>query len=958
MLSLEQHHAYACRAVTRRYKNDGVRGEIKMARISFKKIIIISASSLLMILLLSSCTDITASESRFNDAKWTLIGPYSEPDRESCPLFYEDLLSDYGGESVVSETGLPEGIKNTRVVNARNGKVDLAGAYNGKSWAVAYAYLEFEGNGEECFFRMGSDDGLRVWINGTLAVDDHSHRALEPNSNSFGTVLKKGTNRILVKVCQGEQGWEFSIKDTTRAEHADFLSGSGRIGLSVSTRSHFLSDDEDITFAVYANPAPLTDIPYSYRVTGPNGDTVASGNGSLGESITVPLPPAKEEYYKLWVEPGEVVDAIVKEKLGHNKTACVFFIGDPISVMTSYSSKARRAAEELDSMASRPGPGEDLHKYTTDIVPALLYMADIIDKKVTGITVTEDKQLSYVMYINDIIDVLETEPQALLYLTGYRQMAYRSDIDNSIQPYSLYLPESYSPDKKYSLAVMLHGYSENDYDFGIKLASLLPEDFIIVSVFGRGDLYYQSAGEQDVIDVIDRIMSRYSVDENRVYLMGSSMGGLGTWRIGTLYSDRFAAIAPFCGWYGYDLLENLGNMKTYIVHGNADDVVPIKFEKNCAERLQKLGYDVTFIEIANGSHNAWSEWAGLYPPETILEIFRSVQRDPSPARLAAVIPQVRYGRHYWITVDELDTSGALTMPEYTSRTPYDSFYPLHPAPGRFKAERSYDGSVTIVTERINALSIDLKTAGTGSTTIKKVTIDGASLEVPSNADVLHLVKKKDNMWEIDGSYGAKAFAAHEGGGIADLFAKPLLIVYGTQDPNTAQVLLEAAKSLADWSSIPEFPIGMKTGIYMVKSDKEVAADDLSAYNLILLGNPGENLISARISRALEPYYTGGAISVDGKTYSQNGLCVTLPNPEARDRIIGYIDCTRFLTSSGAAKRYFFEFQFRLRNSYINELMGYPAFCPDVFVMTANPFKDEWAGWFDRNWENLQGRAVR
>jgi hypothetical protein len=38
-------------------------------------------------------------------------------------------------------------------------------------------------------------------------------------------------------------------------------------------------------------------------------------------------------------------------------------------------------------------------------------------------------------------------------------------------------------------------------------------------------------------------------------------------------------------------------------------------------------------------------------------------------------------------------------------------------------------------------------------------------------------------------------------------------------------------------------------------------------------------------------------------------------------------------------------------------MGYPTFCSDVFVMTHNPFQDEWVGWFDRNWENLQGRKV-
>ncbi len=959
-----------------------------MNRKSFIKAGFTAAICLIVVLALASCSDHDTSLKKFSNAQWTLIGPYNEPQQDSCPLFYVDQLDASGGEYNISNTGLPDDIKNIVHVRAKDGTIDFTRAYPNKSWAVAYAYLEFEGNGEECFFRMGSDDGLRVWINGKLVVDDHSHRALDPNSNSFRTILNKGINRILVKVCQGEQGWEFSLTDSDREEHTAFLSESGRIRLSISSRSHFIGNDEDLAFSVYANPAPLTDIPYSYYVSDSKGNVVSSGNGSLGESITVPLLQDREEYYKLMVESGSVDEAVTKEKLGNGKVESFFFTGDPTTVLPAYSSKARKAVEKLNSEALLwPTYDTDVQSAMADIAPTLLYLADVIDKKQPSIPVTEDKQVNYAFYINDIIEALEKDPKELLHLTGFRQMAYRSDIDDSIQPYSLYLPDSYSPDKKYSLVIMLHGYSENDYDFADKLTSLMPEDFIIVSVFGRGDLYYQSAGEQDVLDVMDRIIGRYSVDENRVYLMGSSMGGLGTWRIGSLYADRFAAIAPYCGWSGYEFLENLGNMKTYIVHGNEDQTVSIKFDKNCAERLMRLGYDVSFIEIENGSHNAWSEWTALYPPETILDIFRSTERNPSPAQIKATIPQVRYGRHYWITVDELDTSGTLTLPEYTSQTPYDSFYPPLPAPGRFEANRSNDGSITITTERITALSIDIKTAsmggdgvstssagvstgsagtttgnsgtntgsaggntGAGSLQNSNLTIDGTSIRVPANADVLHLVKQSDNTWSIDNSYGIKTLPPHDGGGIADLFTKPLIIVYGTQDLESARVLEAAARGLADWSSIYEFPIGMKTGIYKVKSDKELTKEDMSTHNIILLGTPDENIISQQISGALEPYYAQSNITVGGRSYTRNGLCVTMPNPKAPDRIVGYIDCSRFLDSADAAKRYFFEFQFRLRNSYSNELMGYPTFCPDIFVMTSHPFQDEWAGWFDRNWE--------
>ncbi len=937
-----------------------------MDKTRFLKISLIAAVCLLSILVLSSCTGIKSSSDRFSDPQWTVIGPYDEPQRDSCRLFSDDLLTASGGESAISETGLPDDTRNIVHINARNGNVDFTRAYPSKNWAVVYAYLEFEGNGEECFFRMGSDDGLRVWINGVLVVDDHSHRALDVNSNSFRTVLKNGTNRILVKVCQGEEAWEFSLRETTRAEHEAFLSKSGSINLYVSSRSNFIGGQDSLAFSVLANHAPLTDIPFSYHAYDSGGNTIASGKGSLCESITVPLPSNNTEYVNIEIEAETDNGSSVGGRLGQKKIERLFYTGDPDTVLPTYSSKARMAAETLSSSSSWTRLKGDEQKQIEDMAPTLLYLADMIEGKLRNITVSEEQKVRAVSYVNDILNAMEKGPKALLNLTGYRQMAYRSDIDDSIQPYSLYLPESYSSDRKYSLAVLLHGYSGNDFNYGNTLASLMPDDFIILSVFGRGDLYYQSVGEQDVLDVMDRVINRYSVDENRVYITGSSMGGLGTWRIGSLYADRFAAMAPFCGWNGYELLENLGNMKTYIVHGNADDTVPIMFDKNCAEKLKKLGYDVSFVEIENGSHNAFTEWSRIYPPETLLDIFRSAERNPSPARLAATIPQVRYGRHYWITVDELDTSGDPKLPEFTIRTQYDSLFQPLPAPGRFEANRSDDGSITIGTERINALSIDLKTAGminAGTNTgksgsmpenyiiqIKKIIIDGTSVDVPANTDVLHLVKQKGNTWVIDGSYGNRTLPTHEGGGIADLFTKPLIIVYGTQDQKSAQLLEAAARSLADWSPSNEIPIGMKTGIFTVKSDTELTDEDMLTRNLILFGTPEENLISKWYSDALEPYYSGGDIYVSGKRYTRNVLYVTLPNPQAPGRLLGYIDCTRCLTSAESAKQYFSNFQFRLRNSYINELMGYPAFCPDIFIMTSHPFQDEWTGWFDRNWE--------
>ena len=917
--------------------------------------IVLTTILLVFVLLFSSCRDKSVTAASFTHAEWTLIGPYDEPEPGVCTLFYSDLLADYGSESAVSESGLPKGAKVKGKIKAESNLINFGKKFPRKTNAVIYAFLEFESDGGERFFRMGSDDGLRVWLNGELVADDHAHRAIDPNSNSFRTVLRKGTNRILVKVCQGTGDWGFTIRETTRQEHEAFLAEANQIALSLSAESRFLGDRDHVTFSISANPVPLMELPLTYSVTDSEGRTIASGTAITGKPVTVQIPSDCKGALKVKAEPFEVQDALTRQKLENTRLEYVFFRGDR-TVLQTYSDIARNAAGELENSPQWTELGADEQQAIEDIAPTLLYLADIIDGKLHSSLVNDSKQIMAALFINDILEAMREGSQALSSLTGYRQMAYRSDIDDSIQPYSLYLPADYSPDKTYSLIVVAHGYSGNDYDGGNHIASLKPEDFIIVSVFGRGDMYYQSVGEQDVLDVMDRILDRYPVDKNRVYLTGNSMGGLGTWRLGSLYADRFAAIAPYCGWTSTVLMVNLGNLRTYVVHGDADTAVPVQFDRACVNELQRLGYDVTYIEIPNGSHSAWSEWSKTVPPETLLDFFRSAERNPLPDRLSAVINSTRYGKHYWITVNELDTGGALVKPRVTVPSQYDYTYPFLPAPGRFEAKRSDDGSIWISTERINALSIDLKTAGMNGTRVESVSIDGTLLTVPSGADVVHLAKNQSGQWEFDTRFETGALPRHDGGGIADLFTRPLILVYGTKNANRTPVLEAAARELADWSVRPNLPIGVKCGTFTVKADNELTNEDMESHHLLLFGTPEENSISALFSTELQTYYQGGAIFVGGREYSANGLCVTMPNPRNPGKILGYIDISRNIRTAAEARQYFLNFQFRLRNNYMNELMGSPSFCPDVFVMTSHPLQDAWSGWFDRYWENLRGTS--
>ena len=69
---------------------------------------------------------------------------------------------------------------------------------------------------------------------------------------------------------------------------------------------------------------------------------------------------------------------------------------------------------------------------------------------------------------------------------------------------------------------------------------------------GRGFIRPNSAdpdnlgelSEKDVLNVLGIIQEEFSIDENRIYLMGHSMGGGGTIHIGTTYPEIWAGPRP------------------------------------------------------------------------------------------------------------------------------------------------------------------------------------------------------------------------------------------------------------------------------------------------------------------------------------------------------------------------------------------------------------------------------
>ena len=148
--------------------------------------------------------------------------------------------------------------------------------------------------------------------------------------------------------------------------------------------------------------------------------------------------------------------------------------------------------------------------------------------------------------------------------------------------YLLDLPKDYDEKTDWPLLVFLHGYGQSGDDLQIVRENGPPKlfgegkqfPFVLASPQCPTGFYWRG---NVVIGLIDHLIENYSIDPNRIYLTGLSMGGYGTWQISHEYPERFAAVAPVCGgglFVSPYFMDRLKNLPVWAFHDKRDDVIP------------------------------------------------------------------------------------------------------------------------------------------------------------------------------------------------------------------------------------------------------------------------------------------------------------------------------------------------------------------------------------------------
>ncbi|RLI02892.1 phospholipase [Candidatus Bathyarchaeota archaeon] len=198
--------------------------------------------------------------------------------------------------------------------------------------------------------------------------------------------------------------------------------------------------------------------------------------------------------------------------------------------------------------------------------------------------------------------------------------------------YLLYLPDGYSDEEKYPLLVFLHGAGERGDDLELVKIHGPPKlieaghdfPFIIVSPQVPLDEWWSP---DTVVWLTKEIMDNYSVDTERVYLTGLSMGGFGTWRTATKYPEMYAAIAPICGGGDPSKAHLIKDVPVWVFHGAKDDVVPIKRSEEMYDALKEYG-NIEFTVYPEANHDSWTK---TYENPKLYEWLLSHKRKSSSA---------------------------------------------------------------------------------------------------------------------------------------------------------------------------------------------------------------------------------------------------------------------------------------------------------------------------------------
>ncbi len=527
---------------------------------------------------------------------------------------------------------------------------------------------------------------------------------------------------------------------------------------------------------------------------------------------------------------------------------------------------------------------------------------------------------------------------------GARRVTFRSAIDGSIQYYGLRVaapsddPEAAPP----GLLLSLHGAGVE----GIGQArTYQPKDWLHhVAPTNRRKFGFdwEDWGRWDAIEVLEHARARLDHDPRRNYLSGHSMGGHGTWHLGTTFPDQFAAVGPSAGWISFwsytgaaryddpsnvegllaravsasDTLaqkSNLAQLGVYVLHGDADDNVPVGQARQMRSVLAGFHPDFAYYERPGAGH-WWGNRCCDWPP--MMDFFRAHERPEDVTRVTftTAAPSVSASSD-WVRIEQQVEA-------------------MRPS----AVDLSFDSDANTVrgtTSNVRRFSIDA--ARFVGDTPSVVEVDGQSVPVSVTArGRAWLVRDEGGVWTIVGPTPASEKRPERSGPFKDAFRNNAVFVYGTQG-DAEENAWAYAKARYDAETFWY----RGNGSFDLLPDIEFDAATHADRNVILYGHADMN---AAWDAVLDDTFrlTRGGAALGSRTWTGDDLAalVIRPRKDSDLAAVGVVAGSG-LTGMRATNRM----------PYFVSGIAYP----DVFLSRASMWRDgtaavECVGFFGNGWD--------
>jgi poly(3-hydroxybutyrate) depolymerase len=787
---------------------------------------------------------------------WIVAGPLA------CKLD-EDCL---GGEAGVrpkadDESKRPDGsVVKWRVARPWGdyASVDGEGATPDKS-SYAFANIPRE-NAGRALVSLGSVDAIRAWVNGKQVLSRDGERAWSPDNDLVEVELNAGDNALLIKVAS-TSGFVARVLET------------GAVPDRLKEITPSLVDASDTGFSLVTDVSAIRAAaePVSIEVIGAGGDVVFSASAKRGDRIRIDATRWPEGPYEArLVTP-------TASGLAH-ATHLPWYKGSALKLATELTADAqkmdRTTAEGVlvvmlaHMLHDRLGvePGADLSRVErnrwADAHATLMEYAEI--------------QLE------------RSGKAARVRPHGFVRLAWIDHTDGTPQFCRAYLPGRYSAARKWPLVLQLHGFNPGNPKYwdwwsadnrhaGPETEFPGQQGVIYIEPHGRGNVQYQGFGDADVMRCLAEARQAFSVDENRTYLTGDSMGGWGTWNVSTRHPELFAAIAPVFGGVDYHsqmsdeeaarlspherfmkerdsswaMADGLINTPIYIHHGDADQAVNVEWSRWGVRLLQRWGYDVRYREYPGRIHEALQVHNGHMNIGWMLERVRN----PDPPKVRIRSAELRNARAWWARVQR-------------SARPLEFIL--------VDAE-VVDRNVIRLDTR-NAMDVVLSPSSklVDVTRPVRVVWNGVARDLRVTNGELRLT---------DPAYKPAPLnkTPELPGATFDFFNTPFAVVVGTQAKDEAtRAMLEAkgAEFSRAWTDWQKFEPRMFT-------DVQISEADIAKYSLVLIGGPAENRVTAALAAKLPIRISADRVTIDGRSFAARDAAVQMlyPNPRNAARYV-------------------------------------------------------------------------